>query len=437
MNHENMPGTNHDNMPDMPGMKGMDHCNMPGMNHDQMAGMDMSYSAEGGPFHTMGGEGSGTSWMPASTPVYGKMYMKGNWMFMLHGQELIRFNDQTGPRGADAINAQGWFMFMGDHKLGAGTFQFRTMFSPDPIFQAAPDPELFQHGETYHGQPIIDGQHPHNLFAELAAEWTVPVSKNFALQLYGGPVGEPALGPTAFMHRPIIGVPLGHHNEDSTHISEGVATVGVIAYKFKVEGSLFHGEEPGENRFGIYTGGLDSWSTRVSFAPTRDWTMQVSHGELHKPEALEPGNQSRTTASLQYNHALNDKTNIASALIWGRTRQIVAGTSNAYTFETMLTRGKTDLFTRLELLDVDGLLQTNIFDEPAFVPSSLVGDPARPFRVGAFSYGAVRDFYTTASMRLGFGGSFSTYHVPELLVPTYSAHPIGFQLFLRVRFGKI
>lgn len=74
--------------------------------------------------------------------------------------------------------------------------------------------------------------HPHDLFMELAAKYEVRITEALGLEIYGGPVGEPALGPTAYPHRlsalPNPIAPIGHHWFDSTHISFGVVTAGVF-----------------------------------------------------------------------------------------------------------------------------------------------------------------------------------------------------------------
>ena len=91
---------------------------------------------------------------------------------------------------------------MAYHKLGKGTVQLRGMFSFEPFtFPPGGSPLLFQTGETYKGQPLIDKQHPHDLFMELSAQYTLPLGERGTWFTYFGYPGEPALGPVAFMHR--------------------------------------------------------------------------------------------------------------------------------------------------------------------------------------------------------------------------------------------
>ena len=114
---------------------------------------------------------------------------------------------------------------------------------------------IFQVGETFEGNPLIDHQHPHDFLMQAAAVWRQPIAKGFTLTLAGAPVGEPALGPIAFMHRSSAAEnpmsPLGHHTFDSSHIAMGVITGGLDRGPFQVESSVFHGAEPDENRWDL------------------------------------------------------------------------------------------------------------------------------------------------------------------------------------------
>jgi hypothetical protein len=426
-------------------------------NHaDPHGGHDMNAmmpTVIGGPFKSMTAIGSGTSLMPASAPGYMWHWMKGAWMIMAHSDLKLGYNHQGGPRGVDKAESQNWLMLMAERPAGKGHLMLRGMFSAEPW--TAPRrgfPELFQTGESFGGRPIIDAQHAHDLFMELAASYTHPLSENVSIHLYGGPVGEPALGPVAFMHRASAmenpAAPLGHHWQDSTHIAHGVFTAGVTAWRFRVEGSVFRGAEPDENRKDLELGKLDSWSGRVWFTPTRDWTMQFSRGHLTNPEALEPGDLDRTTASISYNRSWSDG-NWASSLIWGRNDE-AHGVSNAYLLESTANfLDKNYLFTRLELGDKIGLLRENIFGragladhhdsagaQPAGMGSEHDDLADRWFRVGAVTFGGVRDVVANSKLRVGLGADATFYHVPGGLKTLYGSSPTSIHVFLRVKPGK-
>ena len=108
-------------------------------------------------------------------------------------------------------------------------------------------------------------------------------------------------------HRRTTSAPLSHHLQDSTHIAFGVVTTGFTYRWFKLEGSLFNGREPGENRYNFEANPWTSRSARLWFAPNSNWSMQVSHGFLRNPEALEPGDVRRTTASISYNRSFRTR----------------------------------------------------------------------------------------------------------------------------------
>lgn len=263
---------------------------------------------------------SGTSIEPASMPVPMIMTARGGWQLMLHGNGFLANTQQQAAavpgqpeRGRDAFFSTNWVMPMAEHRVGSGTLTLRTMLSLEPgTVQNREYPELFQQGETAFGAPIVDGQHPHDLWMELAAIYDQPLGHQALFELYAAPIGDPAIGPTAYPHRasaaedPIAA--LGHHQEDSTHIAFNVITGGLTYRWARVELSGFHGGEPAEDRwhFEPSTNGhnVDSVSTRLTVSPTAGWTGQYSFAHIHQPEALYPTeDQQRQTASIMYHHA--------------------------------------------------------------------------------------------------------------------------------------
>ena len=339
--------------------------------------------------------GSGTGWQPASVPEHEWMRMHGGWALMAHGVIFTDYNHQGGPRGEGKAESVNWGMLMEQHRLGGGTILFRQMFSAESLTSPHPGfPELFQTGETYHGEPLVDHQHPHNVFAELSALYTLPLSGKISWELYGGPAAEPALGPVTYIHRASAAelplAPLSHHLQDSTHTSFGVVTTGFVIDRVKLEASAFNGREPNEERWSIQPAALDSYSGRVSIAPTRDWTAQYSVGRLEHPEALEPGSQWRQTASVEYNRRLAGG-NWATSLVWGRVHKIATDTNlSGYTLESTLNFLRHDyLFTRLELVDKDEL-----FPQAAVHPA---------YRIGAYTFGGMRDLVQNRAWQLGVG----------------------------------
>jgi hypothetical protein len=354
--------------------------------------------------------------------------MRGGWMLMAHGVIFVDYNQQGGPRGEGKAESVNFGMLMEQHKLGAGTILFRQMLSAESLTSPHPGfPELFQTGETYHREPLVDHQHPHNVFAELAALYTLPLSKKVSWEIYGGPSAEPALGPVTYLHRASAAelpmAPLSHHLQDSTHTSFGVVTTGFTIDRIKLEASAFNGREPNEERWSIQMAPLDSWSGRAWIAPTRNWAAEYSIGRLEHPEALEPGSQWRETASAEYNRPLAWG-NWATTAVWGRVHKIATDAHlNSYLLESTLNfRRLNYAFTRVELVDKDEL-----FPQAAVHPV---------YRIGAYTFGGVRDLIHNQAWQLGLGGDMTVYSKPAVLDAAYGNFPVSFQIFLRMRPGK-
>jgi hypothetical protein len=345
----------------------------------------------------------------------------GRWTLMMHGIAFITDTQQTGPVGGDKFYSISWFMVEASHSLAGGTFTIRSMFSLDPAtITERQYPELFQTGETAFGKPIVDGQHPHNFFMEQALLYSHPMTDKISWELYVAPVGDPALGPVAYPHRvsaeELPQATLGHHLQDSTHISFEVVTGGLRRGMFHLEASGFHGQEPGENRWTIGYGAMDSYSARLTVTPTANWSGQLSGGYLTRPEALEPGDQIRITSSVTYNRTYNARSHWASSLIWGRVHKTSDGENlNSYDAESVYRFLTKNYVTgRVELVDKDELL----------VPGN--------FRIAAYTAGYTRDFNVFPRILTGVGANFTTYTLPDPLHAVYG-HPHAVLMFMRFK----
>ena len=328
----------------------MDHEHM---GHGMEHGDHMAMSAMYGPY-PMTREASGTSWQPDRAMHRGLHEMRGSWMLMLHGSADLVLDSQGGPRGDEKIFASNMLMGMAQRALGPGKLGLRTMISLEPAtIGKAGYPLLLQTGETANGRTrLIDRQHPHDLFMELAASYSISSGSRSAF-LYAGLPGEPALGPPAFMHRfsgmAIPAAPITHHWLDSSHITFGVLTTGVVLGSAKLEASAFRGREPDQNRYGIESPKLDSHSFRVSSNPTRSWALQASYGRLNSPEQLEPDvDVDRTTASAIYATGWSAG-HWETTLAWGRNRSRPGPTLDAIALESAVQVRETHtLFARAE-----------------------------------------------------------------------------------------
>ena len=379
---------------------------------------------------------SGTDVEPDSTAPPMLMQMRNDWMLMLHGQASIVEQQQTGPRADDKFFSANWVMTMAQRNFGSSELTLRAMFSLEPAtISGRYYPELFQQGETAFGKAIVDGQHPHNLFMEIAALYDRKFSEQSVLSLYVAPVGDPALGPVAFPHRasasedPIA--PLGHHLEDSTHIAYEVATGAFAFHKLRIEASGFHGREPGENRWIISVGGLDSWSTRLTVAPARDWTAQYSIGHLHSPEAQHPQEDVlRQTASIAYHHQWQDAARpvtLDALSLWGRNHTIDTPTNaNGYLFEaTAHVHDQYAVWTRIENVD----RTTDLLGATAPPEETVIG------RVQAYTGGYVHRLYGNSWSTSELGAQATLYNTPATLRSLYGDHPAGVAITLNMHLG--
>src|SRR6266480_1803003 len=407
-----------------------------GMHQGHMEGMQQGHEMKGflGPY-PMNREASGTSWLPDSTPHEGIHQTYGDWMLMEHALINGVYDHQGGPRGGNKAFVGGMVMGMAERQIGDGTLGFRAMLSPDPFMGPSGYPLLLATGETADGRtPLIDRQHPHDLFMELSGSYSHKLSPNSSVFVYAGLPGEPALGPTAFMHRTsgmdIPEAPVAHHWLDSTHITFGVVTVGAVWDTWKIEASAFRGREPDQHRFDIEEPRLDSVSARLTWNPVRELSMQVSWGRLHSPEQLSPEvDEDRVTASAIYTRMLGDDTLWSSTFAWGRKINHPGNTLDGVLLESELIFKRTyTLFVRAERVAEDELLEraSGLVELGPLAPMPV-------FAVNKISLGGIYDFPVAEHLKFGVGALVSKYGLPGTLKPLYGGDSTSFMVFFRLK----
>lgn len=378
--------------------------------------------------------GSGTSLDPGAAVPPMLMKMNGGWMLMLHGVAFAVDQQQAGPRGHGKFFAVNWAMPMVQRDWGAGQLTLRTMISLEPAtISGRYYPELFQQGETAYGKPIVDGQHPHNFFMEIAGIYDQRIGHKALMSFYAAPVGDPALGPVAYPHRASASedplATLGHHLEDSTHISYDVVTAGLTAggaRGVRVEASGFHGREPDENRWHMQAGAIDSWSARMSLIAGQHWVGQYSAGRLHSPEAVRPAEDVlRQTASASWSYGKN--TVLDGTVLWGRNHTVGADeNANAYLLEARLhAGGRQSLWLRIE----DADRTSDLLGTSAPAEERVVG------RVQAFTVGYAHTLMRWKMGKAEIGAQPTWYVTPASLAPEYGGHPWGVAGFVRLQLG--
>lgn len=371
-------------------------------------------------------EGSGTSRLPAAEGMApGIHLMSGDWMFMLHGTANLAYTDHSGPRGDDKAYVTSMAMASAERETGWGRIQLRTMLSLEPAMKARGYPNLFATGETAGGEPLVDRQHPHDLFMELAGRVDFDVAEGTRLFLYGGPVGEPALGPSAFVHRKSSAFnpepPISHHWFDSTHITYGVVTAGLTSEQWQLEGSAFRGREPDEHRWNIETPKLDSWSVRATFNPSPRWALQASYGQIHQPGVTHANeDEHRFTASAHYSDG-----SLSAMAAFSAKDRVPGETLTAWLAEVNWDLDKDNsLFGRVE----------NVANDELFPDHH---DPLHDvkFRVTKLQAGYARRI-TLDPFTLALGASANLYAKPDALDAAYGRHPWGYTVFAKLILGQ-
>ena len=403
-------------MPAMDGMQGMGAMTM-----DGPLGIPMERT------------GSGTTWLPDVTPMHAHHAMAGAWELMLHGVAFGLYDKQGSRRGAEQFTSINWGMLMATRQLGSGRLQLRGMLSAEPFTVGAQGyPLLLQTGETYQGAPLHDRQHPHDLFMELAALFEQAISRRVGVSLYVAPVGEPAIGPVAYPHRPSSMndpyAPIGHHWQDATHITFGVLTAGIFTHTFRLEGSIFNGREPDENRTNFdYAGrSLDSYAGRVLWNPAPRWSLSGSYAYLKSPESLQPEESlHRLNATVMNGHTFGRHGELATTFVFGANKHAGATTwEPSYLLESNYEFGGAhSVFGRAEYVRKGA-------DELLLGTSGPTGE----FNVASLAGGYVYEFDRAGTVRTGIGGRASLNLVPSALEPYYGTRtPAGFGVYVRFR----
>ena len=399
----------------------MDHVSM---DHGNMQGDDQACLCNGTPISLT--SGSGTSRLPAGEGgMHGLHLSSGDWMVMTHGFVSLQYTNHGGPRGDDLAYVTTMLMLSGERETDWGRIQLKSMLSLEPLMDPEGYPNLFATGETAGGEALVDRQHPHDLFMELAARVDFNIGENTSLFLYGGPVGEPSLGPSAFMHRGSASnnpePPITHHWFDSTHITYGVVTTGLAGRRWQLEASAFRGAEPDEDRWDIEEPKLDSWSVRGTLTPSPYWAIQASYGQISEPEALHPGeDEHRFTSSVHYSDG-----SVSAMGAFSAKDRVPGDTLTAWLAEVNWNIDEhNSLFGRIENVANDELFPDH--DDPLHDMT---------FRISKFQAGYARHFELTDMIFLTLGASASAYAKPGALDPYYGDSPFGYTLFARLRMG--
>lgn len=374
-------------------------------------------------------EGSGTSWLPDASAMHAIHFTEGGWSCMLHGAATLRYTWQdagdAGARGARSLSAPNWVMLMAHRPVSdRGSVMARLMMSADRITEGGDGyPLLLQTGETWRGVELVDRQHPHDLFSELAVAGSYMLSDQVTPFVYFGFPGEPALGPTAFMHRPSArfnpDAPLAHHWQDATHITFGVLTGGVQYRNVKCDASIFTGREPDEDRYDFDKARFDSYSGRLTVNPGPNVSAQISHAYVTSPEAVEPDvDVRRTTASVAYDRPFRNDGHWSSTVVWGLNDPIGHVDQHSLLIESAVQRGRYAVYARTEYVE-------KLASE---LDIATLGEQVEG--VKAIALGATRVVRSSERAILTMGAQSTLHFLPDDLESTYGSRPLSFQVYL-------
>jgi len=390
--------------------------------------------------------GSGTSWLPDASPMRSIDWTAGRWMLMAHGSVFGQFDQQTGLRGDDQLGIADHEMLMALRSLAGGALRLSAMTSLESfVIGEHGYPELLQTGGVYRGGRIVNRQHPDDPLMELSVSYERSLIPGLAAQLYGGPIGEPALGPVSYMDRPSAAVdpfaPLGHHWQDASHDAIGVATAGLFTRFAKLEASAFNGREwPGDSSFAarIRRVTLNSYSARLSVAPSAHLIASTWAGYVYGHDPLDPA-----VGMQRYGAAINTATGRTStAIVWGlmihhhgirehfhpatdtSTPPPSYHISGSELIETTFdVTPRTSLYARLEQVQKTA-------DDLGF----LGGDLMQLFTIRDVALGATHDVMSLGPTGASIGARVSVDLLPETLRLDYHTRtPLGFAVFVRVR----
>ena len=378
--------------------------------------------------YPMSRDASGTSWQPDLSEHGGVHGRSGAWMFMSHAMLNAVYDWQDGPRGDDKVFVAGMVMGAARRDFANGdTLNLRAMLSPEPAMGARGYPLLFAAGESADGAtPLIDRQHPHDLFVELSASYAHRLGAHDSVFIYAGLPGEPAFGPPAFMHRMSAmdspEAPISHHWFDSTHVTFGVVTAGWVHDDWKLEASRFRGREPDQERYDIESGELDSSAVRANWNPTERLALQASWADITSPEALEPDeNETRWSLSGAYAQPLGDGGWWATTLGFTNKERSDGVSLDAWLVETALhPNDRWTFFARGESIETDELEGAG---------------HGHVNRVARLSLGAIRDFRVNENVVIGIGALAQHHLAPDDLETSYGGDPNGAMGFVRLKVG--
>ena len=358
--------------------------------------------------------------MPANSP---------GWTWGVDAEAFADANLQERKfRDIHRIESQNWFMLAASRALGRARLDARGMLSGEAYtLHLYGSPQVFQTGETYNGLALIDYQHPHDVIMGASARLEWPLGSAWRMFVDGGPVGSPAIGPAPFMHRPSAGpnptAPLSHHSFDSTHITHGVITLGLVRGPVTFEASAFHGREPDEDRLRVEFGPIDSYAARVAWQRGA-WHGQVSGAHIKFPSQTEFTDAELVNTSVDWSGRWRGRPLTWLAAFGLHREPAFSLTSPAVFVEgTWQQSDAMRVYVRGEWLRKD-ILTLGGYDPPGFNHPHILST------IGALTVGYERRLTAKGWTDLAVGADATGYYRDPNLDEPYG-HPWSFHVFFR------
>ena len=178
---------------------------------------------------------SGRGAFAAIDPAEVTLALFGGWTLSASGQLFGVYSNRSVPRGRDKIFSTNWVMALAaSRRAGPGTLTFRSMLSAGTRhhYRQALPADL-RHRRNRQRRPHHQRPAPARFLHGACRAVQDRARQSSAIHFYGGPRGEPSLGPPAYPHRASASenpIPqIFHHMQDSTHIATNVITAGVSA----------------------------------------------------------------------------------------------------------------------------------------------------------------------------------------------------------------
>lgn len=358
-------------------------------------------------------------------------------MWMLHGNAFLVQTLAEGPRGRSEFAVPN--MIMGDVGSTVGERHYLNvnlmMTFEKWTFPKRGYPELLQIGEhDGEDQPYIDAQHPHSSpIMGLTLSDTIRIGEGKDhLRIFFAPRGQPTDGPIAFMHRPTGMVnpdaPLGHHvGQDVAHITSTVFGASLALGRTRVEASTFNGAEPESTKVDLPLGKLNSYSARLIYKFSQDWSAMVSAAQLKDPEPHDPDitKVERYSASLYGQHQMSSGWMFHNTTIFGLVNfydRISALRSVLHEFWLHQKDVPHNFWGRVE------------FVERAPAQLGILGNANSlgPKWVTALTAGYTHDLRHFNFGTVGLGTSITKNFIPSEFENSYGGDPISGRIFIQL-----